>query len=322
MALWTDSDFVTQNDLAAADPQILRVAQAENITLDSVISETITECQHELLARSQTFGGFYGGFGIGSGHIAAVMNTGGGRSNASRAYFRMSNVVVSANYPGQLSLVQRWVRNRAIDKCYRMASNLRVNDRYLTRMEQFQEEEKASWAQLLDIGLPLIGQVLPCPAAVREVNPGRWSTDNVTDIAGSATGGGYYVAITYTASALYVDQNNKRNGESGPSAIVYHITNSSEVLKVDITSLNPPVSGQAPQIGMAEGLTTYLQATGWNVWVGTDPTAMYLQNSNPIAIATKTYMLSGDPTLSGYMMGTGQVGEYNFAFGSKRVLRG
>lgn len=317
MALFTDGTFVTLADLASLDAEAFAVADAHNINMDEIIVRAIGEAVSEITSRVQAGGGgIYASAGIGSGHLNAVLNTGiSGAIN--RPYFRMSNVVVQSPYRGLPSPLKQWVESKALSILYRSVLNRKVDDRYQDKFDRFVDQMEIYWARLLDNGIPIVYIPLPCPGASLEPNAGSWL---ITQAAGAGTAGTYYVAITWTAAG-YVSSTDKGNAESGPSAVLAFATTGTNVLVVNITSLNPP-AGHPVSVGYADGQTPYATAAGWNVYAGATATSMTLQNASPIPIATKTYTFSAAPTASGSLMGDGQYPDINFAIGAGRVFRG
>lgn len=316
MALFTDGNFVTQADLASIDAEAFAVADAHDMLLPDLITRTIGEAVLEITSRVQSSGGIYASSGISSHHLAAVLNTGGSGS-INLPYFRMSNVVVSSPYRGLQSIVKRWVEFKVLVNLYRSALNRTVNDRFQSKYQQFSADADVAWNKIQDCGIPVVRSPLPCPGATMEPNTGSWS---VSQTAGAGTSGTYFVVITYTGAA-YVSASEKGNAESGPSVGLSLATTGTNVLVIDITNLNPP-TGMPASLGTADGITTYMPATGWNVYVGSVDTELRLQNSTPIPIATKTYTLAAAPTTSGALLEDGQYPDVNFAIGAGRLFRG
>lgn len=162
---------------------------------------------------------------------------------------------------------------------------------------------------------------MEAPGAKHGVRPGTWGTANLSAVSGSATGAvEVQVAVTYCDTGRgYVSQANIGNAESAPSAVVALSIPASKVLKVDITSLNPPTGVQGA-VGLSQGAWTPLTASHWNLWVGSGDGTLYLQHEL-IPIATKTYTLAADPVFSGSTLGTGQVPDLSLVF-MNIVMRG
>lgn len=317
MALFTDGTFVTLADLTALDAEAFAVADAHDIDLTGVIMRAIGEAVAEITSRVQASGGgIYASAGISSAHLNAVLNTGiSGAIN--RPYFRMSNVVIHSPYRGLPSPLKQWVESKALAILYRSVLNRKVDDRFQEKFDRFVDQMEIYWARLLDVGIPVVYTPLPCPGATLEPNAGSWI---ITETAGAGTAGAYYVAITWTASG-YVSSSNKGNAESASSSLLAFTTSGTNVLVVNITGLNPP-AGHPASLGYADGQTPYATATGWNVYTGTDPAYLRLQNPTPIPIATKTYTFDAAPTTDGALIGEGQYPDINFSIGAGRVFRG
>jgi len=320
--LWTDATPITQADLEGTDPEVAPVATAEGLSLapdGAVLRNAMEECGHQILSRLQTFSGYIAGLGIGGAHLAAVMNTGG--SPVSRPYIRLTNIVVTSPYPNVASPVQAWLRSTALRTFYRAATNKKLQDRYEQKMEMWDQRAADDWRLMQSLGLPIVLEPFPAPAAVYEAASGAWTSSNVTSVTQSGTAAAVYrVAVTFVDSSRYVSQTDKGNAESGPSEIVQIDVPINKAVKVDITTVTPvTVASQAR--GTADGIYALLAVTGWNVWIGAATGPLYLQNSAPIAIATKTYTLTADPVLTGSQLGSGQVPDHNCAFGGGVISR-
>jgi len=315
--LYTDRDFITSDDLLILDAEAVEVADAHGISVDGTIHHAIEECAHDLLSRQQSFTGYLSGLGIGAGHLAAVFQ--GISSSVSRPYIRLSNIVVSSGYPQLSSPIQHWTEFYALYMLYRAAYMRKQNDRYESKMLLYKDEAKTAWATIQDQGLSVVLQPFPCPGATNETNAGTWDHSNVSVVTATASGGVFDAAVSWTG-ASYVSQAERGNAESALSSSVRVIVTTNKAIKVDITSCIAP-TGTMPQVGTAEGQIVYLQATGWNVWIGETNGHLYLQNPTPIAIATKTYELSADPVLTGSQDHAGQFADYQFAFGAPRLYR-
>lgn len=325
--LFTDADIQTADALLAIDSEVPRVAQAENLLLagpgqNSICRQAMTECAHWITAEMQSHGGVATGLGISGGHTAAVLDIGGAPSAV--PYCRLSNVVASGNYDNMQSNIERWVIYKTLALFYRAATNRKVNDRYEGKYRQYKADADNAESYLKSSGLPIVMSPLPCPGSAMEPDSGAWDATCVSLVSGSGTStDNYQIAITYLDSSLYVSPTDKGNAESGPSARIERVAESGKVFRLSISTLNPP-TGSTPKRGTAEGSVSYLTATHWNVYVGKVGGRMFLQNGLPIPIGTTTYTLSGDPALTGDLLGLGQYPDSNFAFitGGGRRFRG
>ncbi|CAB4130838.1 hypothetical protein UFOVP130_38 [uncultured Caudovirales phage] len=321
MSLLVDDDFVTLADMAAIDPEVSDVADAEEITVvgdGGIVRQAWNECADALLEAMQSFGGdiiawpgsitSYGAFGV------------------SRPRLRLNQIVVSPVYGRRESTLKRLMIYQAIVLFYRAAANRRANDRYETKYKRFAADLATLWYRLRATGLPMVAIPLAAPGALHDYYAGNWGFSNLMFVAGgSAAQAMYNVAITWVGQTSgYVSPLNKNNAESGPSAILTATIPDSNLLKVSINGLNPPSTAQQPNRGISEGPYVTKQATGWNIYVGdfADPNgAMYLQNSTPIPVGTLSYTLPASPVLSGSLMQPGQVPDSNYAF-QKILQRG
>src|SRR6185437_9665958 len=119
---------------------------------------------------------------------------------------------------------------------------------------------------------------------------GSWNAANLSntvDVSNTnVTDQNIRVAITYYDNTVYVSPSNKGNGESGPSAILDYVLPASQLLNIDISSLNPPNTAVPPPTGLSQGVAPYNNASHYLSYVGTNDlnAPLYLQGSGtPIA---------------------------------------
>ena len=310
--LWTDDYFVSTDDLISIDPEVGDVAAAESITIDGstgVVQRTIENGSQQLLAQMQRFGGYLSSGLVSANHLAAVFNVGGPGVNRTRIL--LGQIVA---YDPYFPVVKTWMSYKTLEKFYHAAFSRTLNDRYEKKYKQFSYDVKMEhWPNLKNVGIPIVYRPMYCPGAVNERIPGAtrlqagtWTGSNVTQAAEVGTTGGVFdVAITYVDQTFYGDQTTKANAESYHSAIQTLAVTAGNAVQVSIASLVPPNAGSDPAM-LSQAITTPLNASGWNVWVGATGGTLYLQNSSPIPIATKTYTLAADPVLSGYQTDFGQ----------------
>jgi len=136
-----------------------------------------------------------------------------------------------------------WHTYRTLEMFYADAYNSQLNDRYAGRRDQFHDLGKWAYEKLLQIGLGRV--TLPLAQA---------ATPAATATAGDALPDG-----TYYATMAWVN----RIGEEGAAAP-----------PVDVTTMGNTILVQPGSVPV--------NATGWNVYVGTDPGALIRQNDAPI----------------------------------------
>ena len=139
-----------------------------------------------------------------------------------------------------------WFAYRVLELVYADAYNSQLNDRYLGKRDQFQQMAVSYRGQLIDTGAGMVS--IPVPRALTPV---------LTPTPGSLPDNTYYVTGAWV----------NRVNEEGASAVPTSIVTSSSSFEV--------------QMGTAPG-----SATGWNVYVGLDPSGMTIQNSSPIEVGT------------------------------------
>jgi hypothetical protein len=162
-----------------------------------------------------------------------------------------------------------WHIYLTLEMVYRDAYNSQLNDRYAGKRDQF--HELAQWAceKLIQTGVGLAAQ--PVAQAL---------TPTVRTLAGTLADGTYYVGMAWV-NAL---------GEEGAGAVPAAITISASALEV-------------------EPGATCANATGWNVYIGSEPEAMVAQNQTVLGIGA-TWQQTAPPATSGRGPGNGQEPTY------------
>ena len=316
--LWTDTDFLSTSDLLTLDSEVADVATAESITLDGgngLIHRAIEECGDSLMKHLQVFGGATYSGAVSPNHFAAVMNT--GLPAVNRSKILQSQIVVNGLLPGTWSPIKRWAAYWSLVAFYRDAANRTNQDRYKIKQEAYQKDrDKTYWPTVLALGVPYVNCPLPAPGALYDLNTGSWSTSNVAAAAGSGTQtGAFDVVITWFNGNL------QQNNESYPSARQTVTLTSGQVVSVNLAGLNPP-TGQQPPSTMPWVVIAYGVASGWNIYAGPQGGPLFLQNSTPIPIGTKAYVMPGNLALSGQQVGNGQWPDQYMAFNSGQLQRG
>lgn len=316
--LWTDSIFVTPSDLADVDSEIPTIAAEEGIALSGTkgfIRRQIDEAGLDVLRRINVYGGWVGDSSLSANHIQAVLNTGGG-AQAAKTKILLNNIVVSDLVAEKWSSIKQWVVYKTVIAMYRNAySRTASKDRYKTKMNEFSRVMlRHQDFVFLDLGLPAVVAPLPCPGALLDIDPGTFGTDNLTQIAGAGTvEGDYSIVVTYVDQSLYRSYQEDGNAESAPSERAHITLASGNVMKIDISSLNPPTGTMHPGL-LPWSSTSFLKATGWNVYAASDDATLHLQNSTPIPIETKTFTFDGDPDLTKSVVRNGQYPTVRYQF--------
>ncbi len=162
-----------------------------------------------------------------------------------------------------------WHTAHALELVYADAYNSQLNDRYAGKRQQFHDLARWAYGKLIEIGVGIAGNPIP-----------RAAMPAVTPFPGSLPDGLYYVSMTWL----------NRSGEEGAPAGAATISTASS------TFLVAPVN--APQV-----------ATGWNIYAGNAPEAMYLQNIAPLAVG-QTWEQPSALTLTGSLTPNGQKPSY------------
>lgn len=163
-----------------------------------------------------------------------------------------------------------WHTYRTLEAFYADAYNSQLNDRYAGKRDQYHGLARWAYEKLLQVGLGVVS--LPLAQA---------AIPTVTAVAGDGVPQGtYYVTMTWQ---------NRVGEQSAPSA------------PVDISTSKNNITVQA---GPAPA-----NATGWNVFMGSDPGSLTQQNSSPIGLG-QTWVQSSPVSASGAGPGCGQVANY------------
>lgn len=315
--LFTDSDLIGEADLLRIDNEAPLIAGTAKppIVIEgtgSVCEAAWSESGQSILGAMQLYAPYFVPWGMSGSQVSAVLNTGLARS---QPRVRLNQIVGHDwNYSSILSAVQQWLAYRALAFFYRDAAARLGQDRFEQKFERYEKEAGRRWKNLRVSGLPVVYLPLEAPGAKHGFNAGEWdAATNLTQVsAPGAAGGTFSIAVTYLDASKYISQSNKGNAESAPSATLSAQVSAANALQVSIASLNPP-NGTMDATGTAQGIWTPLNATHWNLWVGDADGPLYLQQEK-IPIATKTWALTGDPTLSGTVVGNGQYPDTQLVF--------
>lgn len=145
-----------------------------------------------------------------------------------------------------------WLVFRSLELVYREICNRQVNDRYQGKWKE--HRELAKWAARL-LGEIGIGTVINPIAQARAVE--------TTRVAGELASGVYYLRSAWTNA-------DGDEGAAGPETAV-----EAEGGDGLLVTAGPPPA----------------MAAGWNLYAGTDPSKLVLQNNSPVA-ATESYTVA------------------------------
>ena len=162
-----------------------------------------------------------------------------------------------------------WHTLHTLEMVYADAYSSQLNDRYAARRDQFHEQAKWAYEKLIQAGVGISLAPLAQAAA-----------PNLITTPGSLPDNTYYVTMAWTNSA----------NEDGAPAVTSAIATSASSFLV--------------QPGPAPG-----NAVAWNVYVGTDPGALELQNPSPVP-AGQTWTQPNTVTTGGRAPGNGQPPSY------------
>ncbi len=163
-----------------------------------------------------------------------------------------------------------WHAYRTLEMVYADAYNSQLNDRYAGRRDQFRARAGWSHEKLLQTGLGMVTIPMAKAAAPQA----------------STVPGGPMPTGTYYLTMAWVN----RSGEEGAAAAAVDVTTNGNTIAVQ--------PGAKPA-----------NATGWNVFLGSDPAEMVQQNESPLA-AEETWVQFVPPAVSGRKPGQGQAPNY------------
>src|SRR5579884_400786 len=172
MALLTDGPVSDIQDLIAYEANVVAVAEAEGIDLDSKLRLAQNEVSTELAAAALRPGNVY--------WAGPAWNSTTSEVNLSR--FQMNQVVVTPP-------LKLWHTFQALAITYRDAYNRKLNDKYLPKWTEY--KELARWASnlLYETGMGLVMQPIP--------RPGQPTIDWETGLASGMT---FYVQISWAGA--------------------------------------------------------------------------------------------------------------------------
>src|SRR5580704_10054563 len=139
--------------------------------------------------------------------------------------------------------LRKWHVHRTLALVYRDAYNNQLNNRYQGKWAEYEALAKASARICFQIGIGLVADPVPQAAVPM-----------VTSVAGVANGGTFYIAVTWVSTT---------GQEGAPSNFAQLGTSDGQQLLVTVS--NPPQN-----------------VTSWNVYVGTSPASLNLQNQSPL----------------------------------------
>jgi hypothetical protein len=245
MALFNDGAISTAADLQQYENSILTVASTENIDLAAKLLLAQQDLANEvvlfLLRRPHR-------------RNYSLWDD----SSASPRSRQLTDVVVT-------DPLRKWHVHRTLALVYRDAYNNQLNNRYQGKWAEYEELAKGSERIYFQIGVGLVAD--PVPQA---------PVPMVTSLAGVATGGTFYIAVTWVGTT---------GQEGAPSDFAQWGTSDGQQLLVTIS--NPPQN-----------------VTSWNVYVGMSPGTLNLQNQSPLGTSSSWIMSSG--LIPGMPLPTGQ----------------
>jgi|SRR5271157_214306 len=166
-----------------------------------------------------------------------------------------------------------WHTYRALEMVYSDAYNSQLNDRYGGKRDQFHGMAKQAYEKLREAGLGIVNTPVPMAAPPSVVAAQSGAGGNLPD-------GTYFAAISWVNVV----------GEEGAASEAAGVTIASGTFLVE--------AGTAPSTG-----------TGWNVYAGTDPDNLSLQNAEVLE-AGVSWVQPGMLSATGRAPGTGQAWNY------------
>jgi hypothetical protein len=165
--------------------------------------------------------------------------------------------------------LKAWHTFRTLEAVYRDAYHSQLNDRYAAKRDEFRDLAKWAYEKLVQGGIGIATD--PAPQAVTPV---------VAPAPGVVTNGTYYVTMAWVNAA------GAEGAAAAPAAI--------------------DISGSTFQVQPGAAVA---RMAGWNVFAGTAPESMALQNGAPLGIG-QTWVQPSPVTTAGRTPGTGQSPDY------------
>jgi hypothetical protein len=162
-----------------------------------------------------------------------------------------------------------WHTARALELVYQDAYNSQLNDRYAGKRNQFHDLARWAFGKLIEIGVGIAGSPVP-----------RAEIPVLAPFTGAMPDGVYYVTMAWV----------NRIGEEGAPATPETIMTASSTFLVE--PINPPEN-----------------ASGWNVYAGPSPDAMFRQNGSLLSVGQAWEQPSALVQV-GYLPGKGQKPTY------------
>ena len=217
MALFTDGAISEIEDLTAYEANLVEVADAEGIDLNSKLRLAQGEVGAELAAAALRPGNIY--------WTSPAWNSTGAEVNLSR--FELGKVVVT-------SPLKLWHTFQTLAIAYRDAYNRKLNDKYLPKWNEY--KELARWASnlLYQTGIGVVTQPAPRPA--------KPAADAVSGTLGAMT---LYVRMSWT--------NAGGTSEGAASVELAVETQSNQALRVTPPAAPEAAAGWNVYVGTASG---------------------------------------------------------------------
>lgn len=290
--LFTDRDWLTIDDVAALDPSAPEVARTEGIATEGptgLVHMAIEECANQLLSEMTGFPNYYALQSL----VGNIESMGALNDSTPPPRIKLGRVVVDSFTTSYASPLKKYTAALALRNLYQIASNRKIDkdDKFQSKLKSVERDiECKYWPALWASGLPTVFTPVHCPGALYELNQGVWGIDNVTQVSGgSGAANAWDVAITWFSKQ-------SETAESASSQTISFSLSASNFIHIDISSLTP----------------TNPNIVSWNVYAGRQGGPLFFQASVPLA--TKTYTFTGDPTLTGKVVGRGQTQDCALTF--------
>lgn len=162
--------------------------------------------------------------------------------------------------------LRRWHAYRTLALVYQDAYNNQLNDRYKGKWTEYDKLSAAAAKTLFEVGAGMVYQPLP-----------KAPEPSLSMVPMAVTGTNYFARISWVSAS----------GQEGAASDVVHATSGDG----SAVQLTPPISPAAVEL--------------WNVYAGTGPDNVQLQNSAPLKISD-SWMLPSSGLRNGRLPGTGQ----------------
>jgi hypothetical protein len=258
MALFTDSDVVTLDDLLKFESSLIQVSSTHGIDVEIKIRLAVDE--------------------IGDKILLSMLQAGAPGQWTGTRELGLSNVVVD-------SPLYRWICFNSLARVYAEAYNVQLNTRFQGKWTEYQQQASQASSLVMASGIGVVQSPLPKPGL-----------PTVTISQGAIATPAIFVQVSWTG-------NEKQ--ESAPSPIAGAVLSGAASVEIALSEMGDDIPPNA---------------SGWNVYAGTEQENLTLQTEAPLTLG-QSWEMPTSGIITGRKARIGQTADLNINF-SKRIQRG